>query len=357
MIKHWTPQELKALQRIRERFLNGTAGEADYWRVPEDVALYDSTFAERIGWKWNAVFGELQRRGWRPRSTRVLDWGCGSGIAHRRALAEWPQFVSLALHDRSPMARRFAEEKARTVFPGIAIAHGSPATTPETLLLISHVINELPPKELEALLELARGAGEVIWVEAGTHADSRRLIEVREVGRQRIEGTRIMVSAVLAQLQAIARQYADHIIPPLTSEFELDLFNTYRACLFPRHYPAHLSLRSDQRGELFEAVKSLHGGQCFLSTTRPGITRGNHYHHHKLERFLVVSGEALIRVRKLLTDDVAEFPVSGAAPAYVDMPALHTHSITNTGAGDLLTLFWSHEIFDPASPDTYPEAV
>jgi ribosomal protein RSM22 (predicted rRNA methylase) len=180
MIKHWTPQELKALQRIRERFLNGTAGEADYWRVPEDVALYDSTFAERIGWKWDAVFGELQRRGWSPRSRRVLDWGCGSGIAHRRALAEWPQLTTLTLHDRSPLARRFAAEKARATFPGIAMPQGPPMTTPDTLLLVSHVINELPPKELEALLELARGAGEVIWVEAGTHADSRRLIEVRE---------------------------------------------------------------------------------------------------------------------------------------------------------------------------------
>jgi ribosomal protein RSM22 (predicted rRNA methylase) len=180
MIKHWTSQELKALQRIRERFLNGTAGNEDYWRVPGDVTLYDSTFAERIGWKWDAVLGELQRRGWRPRSRAVLDWGCGSGIAHRRVVAEWPQFTSLALHDRSPLVRRFAAEKARELFPKVAIPQGPPVTTPDTLLLVSHVINELPPKALDGLLELARGAGEVIWVEAGTHADSRRLIEVRE---------------------------------------------------------------------------------------------------------------------------------------------------------------------------------
>src|SRR5687767_12126966 len=83
MIKHFTLPELAALRRIRERFLHGTAGDADYWRVPADVALYDSTFAERIGWKWDAVLGELRLRGWRPRSRRVLDWGCGSGIAHR----------------------------------------------------------------------------------------------------------------------------------------------------------------------------------------------------------------------------------------------------------------------------------
>jgi UDP-2-acetamido-2,6-beta-L-arabino-hexul-4-ose reductase len=176
-------------------------------------------------------------------------------------------------------------------------------------------------------------------------------------GELRIEGHRIMVSAVLAQIEQIARQYADFVIPPLASAFDLDLFNAYRSYLFPKHYPVKLALRADNRGELFEAVKSLHGGQCFLSTTRPGITRGNHYHHHKLERFLVVGGEATIRVRKLLTGETTEFHVSGREPAYVDMPALHTHNITNTGSGDLLTLFWSHEIFDPAAPDTFPEVV
>jgi ribosomal protein RSM22 (predicted rRNA methylase) len=180
MIKHWTPQELTALRRMRERFLNGTAGNADYWRVPADVALYDTTFAERIGWKWDAVLRELRLRGWQPRSRRVLDWGCGSGIAHRRVLAEWPQFAALALHDRSPIARRFAAERARADFPQVALEAREPICTPDTLLLVSHVINELPPAELECLLELARRAGEVIWVEAGTHADSRRLIDVRE---------------------------------------------------------------------------------------------------------------------------------------------------------------------------------
>lgn len=181
--------------------------------------------------------------------------------------------------------------------------------------------------------------------------------EARTAGDLRIEGTPIMVSSVLERIREIARQYADLIIPPLATTFDLDLFNAYRSYLYPKHYPVKLALRADNRGELFEAVKSLHGGQCFLSTTHPGITRGNHYHHHKLERFLVIGGEALIRVRKLLTNDVAEFHVSGSAPAYVDMPALHTHNITNTGSGDLLTLFWSHEIFDAASPDTYPEVV
>lgn len=183
------------------------------------------------------------------------------------------------------------------------------------------------------------------------------IFEQQKTGQIRVTGTIISVSETIARIKQIAAQYSTDVIPPMTSLLDLDLFNTYRSHLFPKHYPKILALHSDARGQLFEAVKSLHGGQCFLSTTRPGITRGNHYHHHKLERFLVVSGEATIRVRKLLTGDTMEFQVSGREPAYVDMPALHTHNITNTGSGDLLTLFWSHEIFDPAAPDTFPEVV
>ena len=176
-------------------------------------------------------------------------------------------------------------------------------------------------------------------------------------GEARIRGTSIRVSAVLAKLEAIAHQYRGRLIPELASEFELDLFNCYRSYLFPAHYPVDLDLREDARGTLFEAVQTLRGGQCFLSTTRPGKTRGNHYHRRKLERFLVLHGEAVIRVRRLVAGAVAEFRVSGARPQYVDMPTLHTHNITNSGTDDLITLFWSQEIFDAAHPDTYTEPV
>ncbi|MDR3405447.1 MAG: small ribosomal subunit Rsm22 family protein [Chthoniobacter sp.] len=176
----FTNDELRILRELRERFLAGTAGAADYWQSPDHLELYDSTYAERIGWKWDAVLDELDLRGWRPRSTHVLDWGCGTGVAHRRVLAKWPQFTAANLHDRSLHARLFAAQKTRREFPQVAVTLNRPTVTPETLLLVSHVINELPPAELDQLLELARGAGEVIWVEAGTHADSRRLIDVRE---------------------------------------------------------------------------------------------------------------------------------------------------------------------------------
>jgi len=183
MIKYFTHQEVLALRRMRARFLAGTAGAQDYWRLPEDIALYDTTFAERIGWKWDAVLAELRGRAWQPQSRHVLDWGCGSGVAGRRVLAQWPHLESLALHDRSPLALRFAAEKARTDFPGIRLAALEAPLPPDTLLVLSHVISELPPRELEQLLAVARQAREVLWVEAGTHVDSRRLIAVRETLR------------------------------------------------------------------------------------------------------------------------------------------------------------------------------
>ncbi len=175
-MKHWQPAELDTLRRMRARFLDGSAGAADYWRSPEELALYDSTFGERIGWKWDAVLRELALRGWQPRSRRVLDWGCGSGVAGRRAIEAWPHFAALALHDRSSLAVRFAAERA----PAGVRVEMIETVDADTLLVLSHVINELSAAGLARVLDLARQSGEVIWVEAGTHAESRRLIAVRE---------------------------------------------------------------------------------------------------------------------------------------------------------------------------------
>jgi ribosomal protein RSM22 (predicted rRNA methylase) len=207
-MNYFTSRELHTLRALRERFLAGTAGQADYWESPEHLELYDAFFAERIGWKWDAVLDELRLRGWSPRSTRVLDWGCGTGVAHRRVLGAWPQFSALALHDRSPRARFFSAEKARVAFPRVPVTWGAPVVNRETLLVVSHVINELPADELERLLELARGAGEVIWVEAGTHADSRRLIEVRE--RLRSEFTPVAPCTHAARCGLLTESNAPH---------------------------------------------------------------------------------------------------------------------------------------------------
>ena len=165
------------------------------------------------------------------------------------------------------------------------------------------------------------------------------------------------VPDLLAKLQGFHDLYQANIYPDVRDAFDLALFNSYRAASYPDSWPRPLKLNTDARGTLFEAVKGGGGGQCFLSTTEPGVTRGDHFHLDKVERFLVVQGEAVIRMRRVLDDEVWEYPVSGDAPAPVDMPTLHTHSIENVGDTPLLTLFWTHDLFDPANPDTFADKV
>lgn len=167
----------------------------------------------------------------------------------------------------------------------------------------------------------------------------------------------ISVPDLCEKLKGFHDSYVANIYPDVSDPFVLALFNCYRAATYPGGWPRPLKLNTDARGTLFEAVKGGGGGQTFLSTTKPGVTRGDHFHLGKVERFLVVQGEAVIRIRKVLTEEVWEYRVSGAAPAPVDMPTLHTHSIENVGEGELLTLFWTHDLFDPSSPDTYADKV
>ena len=185
------------------------------------------------------------------------------------------------------------------------------------------------------------------------------LESIREsvTGSRRVQGEPIGVLELLGRLKGMAELYRRMVVPPLERPLDLRLFNTYRSYLFPAQYPLRFTQHRDPRGSLFECVRTVHGGQCFVSTTRPGITRGNHFHTRKFERFAVIGGEAVIRLRRLFDGAVHEFPVRGDEPVCVDMPTLHTHSIENTGSGELVTLFWSHEYFDPADPDTFQERV
>lgn len=171
-------------------------------------------------------------------------------------------------------------------------------------------------------------------------------------------GTPTSVVTVLRLLREFHDVYADGDIPVLDSKLRVDLFNTYRAALFPTRYPIPLTAHTDDRGRLVEAVRA-HGGQgqSFVSTTRPGITRGEHFHLGKIERFVVLSGEARISLRRMFTDEVVSFDVSGDAPAVVDMPTMWVHNITNTGNTEVTTLFWTHTLFDPDHADTYWEPV
>ena len=173
-----------------------------------------------------------------------------------------------------------------------------------------------------------------------------------------VPGRPTMVSEVAARLTAIAQAYRTGLLPDLSDPFTKELFNTYRSATFPQHFPIHPVPAEDPRGQLVEAVKGAGGQtQVFYSSTNPGFTRGQHWHRHKVERFLVLSGAGEIRLRKLFSDEVVTFAVTGDEPAIVDMPTLWAHSITNTGDEPLVTLFFADELYDPANPDTIPEDV
>lgn len=183
-------------------------------------------------------------------------------------------------------------------------------------------------------------------------------IENAKHGELRLTGTSLRVSDLLEKLVGMTKSYIlNNIVPDLRDGFDLALFNTLRSYRFPQYAQTSLRLHGDNRGALFEAVKTDNGGQAFFSTTHPGVVRGNHFHTYKFERFLVCSGEAEIRLRRLFDDTVHVFRVSGEAPCCIDMPTFHTHSITNVGDGDVVTLFWASEVFDPAHSDTYAEKV
>jgi len=183
-------------------------------------------------------------------------------------------------------------------------------------------------------------------------------LEVSGQRQIRPTGSPTTVAGVLQTFAAQHEVYQRGEIPPLATRLQVNLFNTLRAAMFPEAYPIPLVRHTDARGSLVETVRA-HGseGQTFISTTVPGVTRGQHFHLRKVERFVVVGGQARITLRKVLTDEVVEFDVDGNAPAIVDMPTLWAHKITNTGDGELTTMFWTNELFNPEDTDTYPEDV
>lgn len=142
-------------------------------------------------------------------------------------------------------------------------------------------------------------------------------------------------------------------VPDLSDYFMRCLNATYLSFLGTRDFSYPLDLKTDERGSLFELIKSEHFGQIFVSKTFKGITRGNHYHDSKIEKFCVITGEAVIRFKHVLSEEVIEYHVSGAKIEVVDIPPGYTHHIENLGANEMIVLFWANQIFNPDNPDTY----
>lgn len=167
------------------------------------------------------------------------------------------------------------------------------------------------------------------------------------------------VSEILCLLKQYKIEYQDQgKIPKLTNTFELNLFNTFRCYMkIDDYFPRKLTQHEDNRGSFVELIRLGVGGQVSFSTTFPGITRGNHFHTRKIERFAVIKGKALIQLRRIGTNEVIDLYLDGTEPSYVDMPIWYTHNIKNIGDEILYTNFWINEAYCSDDPDTYFEDV
>ena len=163
---------------------------------------------------------------------------------------------------------------------------------------------------------------------------------------------RISLGALAETIQGFRDGRVSLALPDMSGPFLRALYATYISYLPADSFAYALTQRADPRGELAELLKSPHIGQIFVSRTRPGITRGHHYHDTKVEKFVVLDGDAVIRFRHILGGDIIEYPVSGREFRVVDIPPGYTHSIENIGQNDLIVLFWADEIFNPDVPDT-----
>ena len=167
------------------------------------------------------------------------------------------------------------------------------------------------------------------------------------------------VSEILSLLEKYkTNYYKTGIIPNLDNNFERNLFNTF-VCYIDHNsfFPFHLKKHTDLRGSFVEVIKLNSGCQVSFSTTSPNITRGNHFHTRKAERFAVIQGKAKIQLRKIGTNEVLEFELEGKDPSFVDMPIWYTHNITNIGDDELYTIFWICEHYNAEDADTYHEIV
>jgi len=213
--------------------------------------------------------------------------------------------------------------------------------------------NEQPKIEIDGLLKL-------IYVGELVETIYKAIIEKTDDNELIIAHTAAYkVTEILAKLLDFKKLYFESgRIPQLTSLFDLFLFNTFRCYIdLKTFFPFPYKQNIDNRGSFVEVMRTEIGGQFSFSTTKPQITRGNHFHTRKIERFIVIKGNAKIQLRRIGTTEILEYKLSGDNPAFVDMPIWFTHNITNIGDEELYCIFWINEFYNPDDPDTYFENV
>ncbi|MGJ9383959.1 capsular polysaccharide biosynthesis protein CapF [Salipaludibacillus sp. CF4.18] len=163
----------------------------------------------------------------------------------------------------------------------------------------------------------------------------------------------ITLGEVVDLIYTFKKSREERSIPNMSDPLTKNLYSTYLSYLPEDQFSYDLKMNVDQRGSFTEFIKTPERGQVSVNVSKPGITKGNHWHHTKNEKFLVVSGKGVIRFRKIGTDDTIEYFVSGDKMEVVDIPTGYTHNIENIGDMDMVTVMWANEHFDPEKPDTY----
>jgi len=161
------------------------------------------------------------------------------------------------------------------------------------------------------------------------------------------------VGHVAQMIQDIHEKRQNGFIGDYSDSFYKKLATTYLSYVDIPSLATAPEMKSDERGWLFELIKSEKAGQIFISTTKPGKVRGNHYHDTKVEKFCLVKGKARISLRKVNSAEQYAFDVDDSSIQIVDIPPGYTHAIQNTGTEDCIVLFWANEVMDPTRPDTY----
>ncbi|NHM30013.1 capsular polysaccharide biosynthesis protein CapF [Neobacillus terrae] len=163
----------------------------------------------------------------------------------------------------------------------------------------------------------------------------------------------ITLGAIVELIYSFKKSREERTVPDMSNSLEKKLYSTYLSFLPEDHFSYDLKMNVDERGSFTEFIKTPDRGQVSVNISRPGITKGNHWHHTKNEKFLVVSGKGVIRFRKVNSEEVIEYYVSGDKMEVVDIPTGYTHNIENLGETDMVTIMWANEYFDQQKPDTY----
>lgn len=240
------------------------------------------------------------------------------------------------------------------IIPNVFGAFGKPFYN-SVVATFCHQLNcgQAPKMQTDGTLKL-------IYVHELIHKIKNIVVDKKGLNKHAIPHSKIIkVSEILEKLLHFKEKYLlKGELPKLHDTFDINLFNTFRSYIpIKKHFPVFLQKHTDDRGSFIETLRTDIGGQVSFSTTKEGVTRGEHFHLRKIERFVVIKGKALIQMRRIGTNDILEFELDGDKPAYVDMPIWYTHNIKNIGAEELYTIFYINEFFNPEDSDTFFEKV